>query len=96
MTLVCPALLTWLFEGAGYRFPRLIPVLHAEDLAADIVDAVLLNEHAVLTPVIASIGVKLKNLLPHKAFDALTDFSGAATMLDNFRGHVYPQRGLTH
>ncbi|XP_055341355.1 short-chain dehydrogenase/reductase family 16C member 6-like [Paramacrobiotus metropolitanus] len=87
MTLVCPGLVsTGLFEGAEYKFPRLVPVLDADKLAEDVVDTVLRNGHLVITPFMAELGVRVKSLLPVKACNAVMDFAGATTMLNTFRG----------
>ena len=83
---VCPFYVnTGMFDGVRTRFPRLLPILDAQDVATRILDAIEKNsEQLVMPPVVRALA--LGRLLPVRWFDRLTTILGVNTSMDHFRG----------
>ncbi|WP_395703739.1 SDR family oxidoreductase [Aquabacterium sp.] len=85
-TLVCPYYIdTGMFAGVRTRFPRLLPILAADDVAERIVRAIETDRRRLLIPrfVIAAL---LARALPPRAFDALMRFFGITRSMARFTG----------
>jgi short-subunit dehydrogenase len=86
VTTVCPSYVdTGMF--AGVRPPRLTRFLTPDELAADVVRAVLRNQPFVLEPWLVKITPLLVNALPRAWADAISDAFGATTGMQSWHGH---------
>lgn len=89
MTLVCPFFInTGMFTGVKTRFPWLLPLLEQEDVANEIVDAVLTNQAMLCLPRIINVAVVLKSLLPIKVQMLTSKFVGTGSFMEEFRGRT--------
>lgn len=85
-TVVCPFYIdTGMFHGVKTRFPRLLPILKEEDVAAKIVDAIQHDRRSVMLPPLVRL-VPLLRALPIGAFDWITSFLGVNASMDEFKG----------
>ncbi len=85
-TLVCPNIMdTPLFAGAEMRLRRLIPVLHAEDVATAVVRAVERNRERLYVPWLTYPAAALR-ALPAPVADAVLRVLGASSGMDHFVG----------
>lgn len=95
--IVCPYYIdTGMFEGVRTRFPRLLPLLDPDDVAARIVGAVAAGRGRLLLPrfVWATL---LARSLPPFLFDRVAGFFGINASMDHFvgrRGRRGGPRGL--
>jgi all-trans-retinol dehydrogenase (NAD+) len=85
-TVVCPYYVdTGLFRGVRSRFPRLLPILREDDVAARIVRAVRRDERQVFLPPLVGL-LPLLRVLPVAAFDRVVGLLGVNTSMDGFEG----------
>jgi all-trans-retinol dehydrogenase (NAD+) len=85
-TIVCPYYVdTGMFRGVKSRFPRLLPILHEDDVAARIVRAVQRDQRRLILPPFVRL-VPLMRMLPVGAFDWIASFLGVNASMDEFRG----------
>ena len=86
-TVVCPFLVdTGMFAGAKTRWPRLLPILRPEAVAARIARAVTNDERRVLMPRTVEMAF-LARLFPVRWFDALASLLGVKESMNEFVGH---------
>lgn len=76
---------TGLFAGAKTRFPLLLPILKAENVADKIVNAIAQDKHRLFIPRFVYTAL-LSKALPLRAFDFLVNFFGITRSMDEFRG----------
>ncbi len=85
-TVVCPFYIdTGMFRGVKSRFPRLLPVLDENHVAARIVDAIERDRRRVVMPALVH-WIPLLRVLPVGVFDALATFLGVNSSMDEFKG----------
>jgi all-trans-retinol dehydrogenase (NAD+) len=85
-TVVCPYYIdTGMFRGVKSRFPRLLPILREDDVAARIVRAVQRDQRRLLLPPLVRL-LPLMRILPVGAFDRLASFLGVNASMDEFVG----------
>lgn len=85
-TLVCPYFVdTGMFAGARTTFPRLLPILHSEDVVARTVRAVEHDRSRVLMPPMVHL-MPLVTALPPRLGDRVLDLFGITTSMDEFVG----------
>ena len=85
-TVVCPYYVdTGMFRGVKSRFPRLLPILREDDVAARIVRAVQSDQRQLILPPLARL-VPLMRMLPVGAFDWIASFLGINASMDAFEG----------
>jgi len=86
VTSVCPSYVdTGMF--AGVRPPKLTKLLTPDQVARDVVQAVLKNRAFVLEPWLVKITPLLVNALPRALADAISDVFGATTGMQSWHGH---------
>lgn len=86
VTTVCPTYIdTGMFEGA--KPPKTAKMLDPDEIAAKIVEAVKDRQIWVLEPWIVKITPFLKNCLPTKMADFISDVFGASSSMDRWQGH---------
>lgn len=86
VTTVCPTYIdTGMFSGA--KPPKTAKMLDPDDIAEKIVEAVKTRQVWVLEPWIVKITPFLKNCLPTRAADFISDVFGASSSMDGWRGH---------
>jgi all-trans-retinol dehydrogenase (NAD+) len=85
-TIVCPYYVdTGMFRGVQSRFPRLLPILHEDEVAARIVRAVQRDQRRLILPPFVRL-VPLMRMLPVGAFDWIASFLGVNASMDEFKG----------
>jgi all-trans-retinol dehydrogenase (NAD+) len=85
-TVVCPYYIdTGMFRGVRSRFPRLLPILREDDVAARIVRAVQRDERRLILPPLVGL-LPLMRILPVGAFDWIASFLGVNASMDEFQG----------
>ncbi len=85
-TVVCPYYIdTGMFHGVKSRFPRLLPILNEDTVAARIVSAIQRDRRRLIMPVMVYL-VPLMRVLPVDLFDKLATFLGVNASMDEFRG----------
>lgn len=83
---VCPYYIdTGMFDGVRTRFPRLLPILKEEAVAAKVLDAVESGRQKLVLPPLVNL-VPAARLLPAGAFDRLMDTLGINRTMDRFTG----------
>lgn len=83
---VCPYYIdTGMFDGVRTRFPRLLPILKEEAVAAKVLDAVESGRQKLVLPPLVNL-VPAARLLPVGAFDGLMDILGINRTMDRFTG----------
>ena len=86
MTLVAPFFVdTGMFRGVRTRFPRLLPILRPEAVAAAVVRAIERDRAVVVLPWFVH-SLKLLRLLPAKWLDPIAAFFGIHAAMDTFEG----------
>lgn len=86
-TVVCPFYIdTGMFEGVHSRFPRLLPILHQQDVARSIATAIERNRRQVILPPLVRF-LPLLRVLPPTAFDRVMDILGVNVSMEHFTGH---------
>ena len=90
-TIICPfATATGMFDGIGFPWwSRLfLPILDAEYVAAQVVDAIVANRPVVIMPwLLRWLPFVLRALLPVLWLDRCANMLGATTAMDSFVGH---------
>ncbi|MDR0586490.1 MAG: SDR family oxidoreductase [Treponema sp.] len=85
-TVICPYFIdTGMFKGVKTRFPLLLPILSGESAARRIVKAVLKNKKRLIMPRFVY-STLLVRLLPPGGIDALADFFGISSAMNDFTG----------
>jgi all-trans-retinol dehydrogenase (NAD+) len=85
-TVVCPYYInTGMFDGVQTRFPRLLPIMDAEEAARKIIDAIEKNKQRLIMPPFAYITIPGR-LLPLPIFDWAAGFFGINNSMDDFKG----------
>jgi all-trans-retinol dehydrogenase (NAD+) len=74
-----------MFRGVRSRFPRLLPILHEDDVAARIVRAIQRDLRRLILPPLLRL-VPLMRILPVGAFDWIANFLGVNASMDEFEG----------
>lgn len=83
---VCPFYIdTGMFAGVRTRFPRLLPILDPDDVAARIVDAVARGRRRLLLPRFIWLTL-LARALPPVLFDKVVGYFGINQSMDHFVG----------
>lgn len=91
-TLVCPFFVnTGMFAGVRTRFPRLLPILSPETVAAATIRAVERDRAVVVRPRFVH-SLKLLRLLPGGWLDPIAAFFGIHAAMDTFEGRLPPRR----
>uniref|UniRef100_A0A1A7XNX3 Short chain dehydrogenase/reductase family 16C, member 5 n=2 Tax=Iconisemion striatum TaxID=60296 RepID=A0A1A7XNX3_9TELE len=91
-TIVCPYFInTGMFDGCQTKWPRLLPILNAENVAKKIIHAVLTEQVYLLLPRSMYVIAALKNILPMKQGLMLGQYLGAFNLMDTFRGRSKKQ-----
>jgi all-trans-retinol dehydrogenase (NAD+) len=76
---------TGMVKGVKSRFPRLLPILEQEEVAARVVRAVMKNQQEVRIPTVLKL-VPVLRILPVSLFDRLAGFLGVHESMDCFVG----------
>jgi all-trans-retinol dehydrogenase (NAD+) len=76
---------TGMVKGVKSRFPRLLPILKQEEVAAKVVRAVVQNQQEVMIPSMLKL-VPVCRVLPVSLFDRLAGFLGVHESMDCFVG----------
>lgn len=85
-SLICPFFVgTGMFAGVRTRFPRLLPILDPERVAAAVVRAVERNRAVVVLPWFVH-SLKLLRLLPARWLDPIAGFFGIHAAMETFAG----------
>jgi all-trans-retinol dehydrogenase (NAD+) len=85
-TVVCPYYVdTGMFEGVQTRVPFLLPILHQEDVARRIADAIVRDRRVLIMPPIVRL-LPVLRVLPPNVFDALMDLFGVNVSMEHFVG----------
>ena len=85
-TVVCPYYIdTGMFRGVKSRFPRLLPILDENDVAARIVDSIQRDKRRLLMPPAVHL-LPLLRMLPVGVFDWIATFLGVNASMDAFQG----------
>lgn len=77
---------TGMFDGVKTRFPLILPILKPEDVTMKTLDAIEAGRYNLVMPPF-SYSVKLLKILPAPIMDALADFFGVSSSMDEFVGH---------
>jgi all-trans-retinol dehydrogenase (NAD+) len=87
-TVVCPFFIdTGMFEGVRTRFPFLLPIMKSEKAARRIVKAIVRKKKRLIMPPFVY-SVYLLRLFPVGFFDAMADFFGVNTSMEEFKGRA--------
>jgi all-trans-retinol dehydrogenase (NAD+) len=85
-TVVCPYYIdTGMFRGVKSRFPRLLPILREDEVAARIVRAVQRDQRQLIMPPLVAL-LPVLRILPVAAFDWIARFLGVNASMDAFQG----------
>lgn len=85
-TVVCPFYIdTGMFRGVKSRFPRLLPILDENEVAARIVSAIQHDRRRLMMPPLVGL-IPLLRLLPVDLFDRAASFLGVNASMDEFKG----------
>jgi all-trans-retinol dehydrogenase (NAD+) len=88
-TIVCPFYTsTGLFQGVKTRFPLLLPILKPEYVAGQIVKAIKKGRKRLIMPKFAY-SIFLLRFFPVGFFDAVADFFGISSSMDDFTGRTH-------
>lgn len=83
---VCPYYIdTGMFEGVHTRFPRVLPILDADESAERIIRAVERGSRQLVMPAFLRI-IPVARMLPAPVFDRVMDFFGVNNTMDHFTG----------
>jgi all-trans-retinol dehydrogenase (NAD+) len=85
---------TGLFEGARSKYPWLLPILHADDVAERVVRAVQRDELVVSLPLMVKVAPWLR-VLPARVVDRIADLLGVHESMEGFVGRARSSRGST-
>jgi len=92
-TVVCPWYIdTGMFQGVRTRFPRLLPILRPDYVAARILGAIQADRRRLVLPRFV-MAVLLIRALPLTLFDAVMRFFGVDRSMDEFAGRAEPGEG---
>ena len=76
---------TGMFQGVTTRFPRLLPILHEQEVTLRILDAIEAGEEQLIMPRMARF-MPGARVLPVRAFDRVMEFFGVNRSMDDFVG----------
>ena len=83
---VCPYYIdTGMFDGVQTRWPRLLPILQEEDVAAKVLDAIESGRRKLVLPPLVNL-LPVLRILPVGLFDRLMDVLGVNQTMDHFTG----------
>lgn len=86
-TCICPYFInTGMFEGVQSKVPFLLPILSEEYASNRIINAITQNEAFMVMPWACNIIQFLRSILPVSVLDWLSDFLGANSSMDKFKG----------
>eukprot|EP00042_Codosiga_hollandica_P023815 m.96339 g.96339 ORF g.96339 m.96339 type:complete len:326 (-) comp51324_c0_seq1:92-1069(-) len=92
-TCICPSVIdTGMFDGFNIKYPFLMPVLQPQDVANQIVRAVLTNKPVLMTPAFFNTTDLMRGIMPVRVLDDLGDFLGALDTMDAFKGRPKKQK----
>lgn len=77
---------TGLFDGVKTKIPLLLPILEAEAVAKEIVDAIESRKHYLEIPKVLALAWITKSVLPTSIRDKLLDLLGVTSSMDDFKG----------
>lgn len=80
---------TGMFEGVSTRFPRLLPILHQDEVATRILDALEAGAQQLMMPLMVRLA-PVWRLFPVRMFDRIMDFFGINHSMDRFTGRAAP------
>jgi all-trans-retinol dehydrogenase (NAD+) len=88
-TIVCPFFIdTGLFEGVKSRFPLILPILKQDYVAERILAAIAKGKKRLVLPLFVY-SVWLLRLFPVGFLDAMADFFGVSSTMDEFKGRKH-------
>lgn len=76
---------TGMFDGVRTRFPRLLPILDVDEVAAAILDATEAGRQSLVMPRFAG-AIRLAKILPVPILDRVLDLFGINATMDGFTG----------
>lgn len=76
---------TGMFDGVRTRFPRLLPILDVDEVAAAILDAIEAGRQSLVMPRFAG-AIRLAKILPVPILDRVLDLFGINATMDGFTG----------
>lgn len=76
---------TGMFDGVRTRFPRLLPILDVDEVAAAILDAIEAGRQPLVMPRFAG-AIRLLKILPVPILDRVLDLFGINATMDGFTG----------
>lgn len=86
-TLVCPGYIaTGMFQGFKYRFPQLMKDLDPAYVTDKVIEAILTDQPILCLPRTFYLLLILKGIMPVNVYNALSEFSGILTSMDDFVG----------
>lgn len=87
-TVVCPYYVdTGMFAGVKTRFPWLLPILEEDEVARQVLRAVIADRRRLVLPPFVRL-LPLARILPPRWFDRLMDVLGVNATMDHFRGRA--------
>ena len=90
---VCPYYIdTGMFDGVRTRWPRLLPILHEEQVASRVLDAVEAGRRKLLLPPVVNL-LPVLRILPVGVFDRVMDVLGVNQTMDHFTGRAAGRTG---
>jgi all-trans-retinol dehydrogenase (NAD+) len=85
---VCPLYIgTGMFDGVQTKFPRLLPILEEDKVAAKILKSVEKGKAQLVMPKFVNV-IPVTRMLPVRIFDRVADFFGVNKTMDHFRGRT--------
>ncbi|MDQ0769611.1 all-trans-retinol dehydrogenase (NAD+) [Pseudarthrobacter defluvii] len=85
---VCPYYIdTGMFDGVQTRWPRLLPILEEEDVAAKVLEAIEAGRRKLVLPPLVNL-LPVLRILPVSLFDRLMDVLGVNQTMDHFTGRT--------
>ncbi|VXB53856.1 SDR family oxidoreductase [Arthrobacter sp. 8AJ] len=90
---VCPYYInTGMFDGVQTLWPRLLPILEEEDVAAEVLDAIEAGRRKLVLPPLVNL-LPVLRILPVGVFDRLMDVLGVNRTMDHFTGRPGSRAG---
>lgn len=83
---VCPFYInTGMFEGVTTKFPRLLPILEENYVAANVLNSIESGREQLIMPALVRL-LPAMRMLPTRVFDRALDFLGVNKTMDHFTG----------
>ncbi|NUT71982.1 SDR family oxidoreductase [Pseudarthrobacter sp. C4D7] len=90
---VCPYYInTGMFDGVQTRWPRILPILGEEDVAAAVLDAIEAGRRKLVLPPLVNL-LPVLRVLPVSVFDRVMDVLGVNRTMDHFTGRKGSRTG---